>query len=255
MSDKKRLDKPKLLKIKRRKLILRLFFCSPFILYILAHLFISNGIGEQVVNRELLKSNEIGLYNKGHALKGATLHHWKEWNKRSDLAVDSFEFIYKMDMGLVIYNRKITMRYWESWKVAQLNTDVEKIQAFWEIFRSCSKNFEEQQASIPWGLIPGTAQSSFRMGDLRGNFISFCRAISSANSSLATLALSNEIATMEHIYLCHEKEYDYAFVKELKPTNTELVAIIDLLKSHSEVENTKSRRMDIGVTYHVEKRK
>jgi len=47
----------------------------------------------------------------------------------------------------------------------------------WRIFKEVSEQFERMQGAAPYGILPSTAASSFGIGDLTGDKISFYRAL------------------------------------------------------------------------------
>ena len=161
--------------MKRFKWILLVVFCVIFSVYY----FTKNGLRENIEEGKTQFSSELGFINWSHANPYSTLKAFRSFQELNRSSKDSFEFS---------YTQKLTLPYLgsSSFIVAQRETRrfaphlsvMEEKVAFLEIFSSASLAFETMQGSFPVVLIPGSSGSSFRPGDLMGDFISYYSSIS-----------------------------------------------------------------------------
>jgi hypothetical protein len=145
--------------------------------------FCGNDLKSNLQNGETVFLSDLAYLNKNHANPSLTKVSFEEFLRLNKQAKDSFEFCYQQKVCTSIFSFNYYRIFSETRKFPKLHDKRALEMSFFEIFKSVSIQFETMQAEFPLSLLPGSRNSSFRNGDLMGDYFSFLQSISRLDSS------------------------------------------------------------------------
>lgn len=134
---------------------------------------ISSGNADSIKSGELQYSEELGWINWGHAKPNGPKEAFDKLLRLNSENTDSFELDYCQRMKAKLAGKWREAKYCETLKLPPRLSRKEAKSAFFDLFISVSKGFENLQGSFPYSASADSRNSSFREGDLTGNLIAF----------------------------------------------------------------------------------
>ena len=122
--------------------------------------------------------SRVGWVNRRHARDSGVRAFWADLNARLDQA-RSFpvEVVYGQGMAGLYGPFRIATRVERRYSIHRSLTQAERKAAAWQIFQETSEAFEDLQGRWPNCLDRAAVHSSWREGDLAGNWIAFQTAV------------------------------------------------------------------------------
>ncbi len=127
---------------------------------------------DDIQTGKLVYSMPCGWINMDHALPYGPSSLWHTIQKRGGGKGEYFRVRYVQTMKWPLLGRQLVAETAAVYELPVAMTVPEAKSAALLILMDVSEQFEQMQGSLPYNLLEGSRQSSFRQGDLTGNLLS-----------------------------------------------------------------------------------